>query len=499
MSVAALGRVAVAPAAEHGASLWSDAWRRLGRNRAAVTAGVFLAVMAALTVAAPWLPGLADPTLQDLRLGAVPPSPQHWFGTDELGRDLLSRVVYGGRISMLVGLVGTLVSLVIGVTWGVVAGYAGGRVDDFMMRVVDILYALPYIFLVILLLVLFSKTLIMLFVALGLVQWLTMARIVRGQVLSLKTQTFVEAARALGAPDAAIVFRHIVPNTLGPVIVYTTLTVPAVILQEAFLSFLGLGVQPPAASWGTLVSNGSQVIALFPWLVIFPGIALSLTLLCFNFLGDGLRDALDPQDRRDVAERARRQRRRARAPGRAARSGRAVRDPGALLDRDRRRLRAQRARSGRDRVGAPGPVPEPDVLVPLPPDRRGACSGAAARPAGGDRGAAPAAGTAGARRRAAGSSGREPRVALPRVRIGARRVHAGGPCGIPDRLDRAHLAAAVPARSLDLHGVRQALARVEPAGELKLAAAAPNATPGRRFRHPGVHVRARDQLTDKAS
>ena len=301
MSVAALGRVAVAPAAEDGASLWSGAWRRLGRNRAAVTAGVFLAVMAALTVAAPWLPGLADPTLQDLRLGAVPPSPQHWFGTDELGRDLLSRVVYGGRISMLVGLVGTLVSLVIGVTWGAVAGYAGGRVDDFMMRVVDILYALPYIFLVILLLVLFSKTLIMLFVALGLVQWLTMARIVRGQVLSLKTQTFVEAARALGAPDAAIVFRHIVPNTLGPVIVYTTLTVPAVILQEAFLSFLGLGVQPPAASWGTLVSNGSQVIALFPWLVIFPGIALSLTLLCFNFLGDGLRDALDPQDRRDVA------------------------------------------------------------------------------------------------------------------------------------------------------------------------------------------------------
>ena len=301
MSVAALGRVAVAPAAEHRASQGSDAWRRLGRNRAAVTAGVFLAVMAALTVAAPWLPGLADPTLQDLRLGAVPPSPQHWFGTDELGRDLLSRVVYGGRISMLVGLVGTLVSLVIGVTWGVVAGYAGGRVDDFMMRVVDILYALPYIFLVILLLVLFSKTLIMLFVALGLVQWLTMARIVRGQVLSLKTQTFVEAARALGAPDAAIVFRHIVPNTLGPVIVYTTLTVPAVILQEAFLSFLGLGVQPPAASWGTLVSNGSQVIALFPWLVIFPGIALSLTLLCFNFLGDGLRDALDPQGRREVA------------------------------------------------------------------------------------------------------------------------------------------------------------------------------------------------------
>ena len=281
--------------------LWADAWRRLRRNRAAVVAGAFLAAMSALALAAPWLPGLADPTLQNLKLGATVPSAAHWFGTDELGRDMLARVVYGGRISLLVGVVGTLVSLVIGVSYGAVAGYAGGRTDEFMMRVVDILYSLPYIFLVILLLVLFSKTLLMLFVALGLVQWLTMARIVRGQVLSLKQQTFVEAARALGAGDGAIIFRHIVPNTLGPVIVYTTLTVPAVILQEAFLSFLGLGVQPPAASWGTLVSNGSLVMALFPWLVLFPGIALSLTLLCFNFLGDGLRDALDPQDRRDVS------------------------------------------------------------------------------------------------------------------------------------------------------------------------------------------------------
>jgi oligopeptide transport system permease protein len=305
VSAVPLGRPVVAVQAPARAnSLWSDAWRRLRRNRAAVAAGVFLAVMSALTLAAPWLPGLADPTLQDLKLGAVPPSLAHLFGTDELGRDMLARVVYGGRISMLVGLVGTFVSLLIGVTWGAVAGYAGGRTDDVMMRVVDVLYALPYIFLVILLLVLFSKSLVMLFVALGLVQWLTMARIVRGQVLSLKNQTFVEAARALGADDATIIFRHIVPNTLGPVIVYTTLTVPAVILQEAFLSFLGLGVQPPAASWGTLVSNGSQVIALFPWLVIFPGIALSLTLMCFNFLGDGLRDALDPQGRRDVAWRA---------------------------------------------------------------------------------------------------------------------------------------------------------------------------------------------------
>jgi len=282
-------------------SLWSDAWARLRRNRMAVVAGVFLLVMCTFAALAPWIPGLPDPTLQDLAKGATPPSLAHWFGTDELGRDLFVRVLYGGRISMLVGLVGTAVSLLIGVTWGAVAGYVGGRTDDLMMRVVDVLYALPYIFLVILLLVFFSKSLIMLFVALGLVQWLTMARIVRGQVLSLKNQTFVEAARALGASDGAIVFRHIVPNTLGPVIVYTTLTVPAVILQEAFLSFLGLGVQPPDASWGTLVSDGAKLLALFPWLVSFPGLAMSLTLLAFNFLGDGLRDALDPQDRRDPA------------------------------------------------------------------------------------------------------------------------------------------------------------------------------------------------------
>ena len=265
----------------------------------AVFAGGFLLVMCTLAALAPWLPFLSDPAAQDLARGATPPTFSHWFGTDELGRDLFARVLHGGRISMLVGLVGTLVSLLIGVTWGAVAGYVGGRTDDLMMRVVDVLYALPYIFLVILLLVFFSKSLLMLFVALGLVQWLTMARIVRGQVLSLKHQTFVEAARALGASDLAIVFRHIVPNTLGPVIVYTTLTVPAVILQEAFLSFLGLGVQPPNASWGTLVSDGAKLLALFPWLVLFPGLAMSLTLLAFNFLGDGLRDALDPQGRRD--------------------------------------------------------------------------------------------------------------------------------------------------------------------------------------------------------
>ena len=289
-----------APGLAAARSLWSDARRRLARNRAAVGSAWFLALVGLACFAAPWLPGLADPALQDLRLGASLPSAAHWFGTDELGRDALARLLYGGRISLLVGLVGTLVSLVVGVGWGAVAGYVGGKLDDLMMRVVDVLYALPNIFLVILLLVFFSRSLLMLFVGLGLVQWLTMARIVRGQVLMLKQQTFVEAARALGASDASIVFRHIVPNTLGPVIVYSTLTVPAVILQEAFLSFLGLGVQPPDSSWGTLVAEGARVMALFPWMVAFPGLALSLTLFCFNFLGDGLRDALDPHDRRDV-------------------------------------------------------------------------------------------------------------------------------------------------------------------------------------------------------
>jgi oligopeptide transport system permease protein len=278
-------------------SLWSDARRRLACNRAAVASAGMLAFVVLACFAAPWWPGLADPAAQDLRLGAALPTITHPFGTDELGRDLLARVLYGGRISLLVGLVGTLVSLLVGVSWGAVAGYAGGKLDEFMMRTVDVLYALPNIFLVILLMVFFSRSLLMLFVALGLVQWLTMARIVRGQVLTLKRQTFVEAARALGAGDRSIVFRHIVPNTLGPVIVYATLTVPAVILQEAFLSFLGLGVQPPDASWGTLIADGARVMALFPWLVVFPGLALSLTLLAFNFMGDGLRDALDPQDK----------------------------------------------------------------------------------------------------------------------------------------------------------------------------------------------------------
>jgi oligopeptide transport system permease protein len=279
---------------------WHDAWRRLRRNKLAVASAVFLVALVALTFGAPWLPGLASPIAQDLRLGASPPSLAHPMGTDLLGRDVLSRVLHGGRLSLAVGLLGMFVSLVIGVLYGALAGYRGGRTDEAMMRFVDVLYSLPYLFLVILLLVFFSRSLLMLFVALGAVQWLTMARIVRGEVLSLKQQSFVEAARALGLGDWAILLRHLVPNTLGPVIVYATLTVPAVMLQEAFLSFLGLGVEPPAASWGTLVADGAGVISLFPWLVAAPGLMLSLALFCFNFLGDGLRDALDPRDSRSL-------------------------------------------------------------------------------------------------------------------------------------------------------------------------------------------------------
>lgn len=282
-------------------SLWQDARQRLLRNRMAVGCGVYLALLSLLCFGAPLIPGLADPNLPDFDLGAVGPDLAHWFGTDALGRDLLSRTLHGGRISMMVGFVATVVSLLIGVSYGAFAGYKGGRTDEAMMRVVDVLYSLPYIFLVILLLVFFSRSLLMLFVALGLVQWLTMSRIVRGQVLSLKQQTFIEAARALGASDRRIVFAHLVPNTLGPVIVYATLTVPAVMLQEAFLSFLGLGVQPPDASWGTLINEGRQVMTIFPWMVIFPGLALASTLFAFNFLGDGLRDALDPQSRGEAA------------------------------------------------------------------------------------------------------------------------------------------------------------------------------------------------------
>jgi oligopeptide transport system permease protein len=245
-----------------------------------------------------------DKNLSADEFPGLPIRQTHWFGTDELGRDLLTRVVMGARVSLAVGIVATLVSFLIGVAWGAIAGYVGGKLDNLMMRFVDVLYGLPYMFLVILLMVIFqdlpaSARLYLLFVALGAVSWLTMSRIVRGQVITLKNREFVEAARAIGVPKSRIIFRHLIPNALGPIIVYSTLTVPAVMLEEAFLSFLGLGVQAPFASWGSLASEGAKAFREYPWLIIFPGAALAVTLLALNFLGDGLRDALDPQVRKD--------------------------------------------------------------------------------------------------------------------------------------------------------------------------------------------------------
>ncbi|HWL62112.1 MAG TPA: ABC transporter permease subunit [Steroidobacteraceae bacterium] len=283
---------------EQGTSLWRDAWARLRRNHMAVAGGVILLVIALACIVGPWLSGYGYEE-QDLVLGAAPPSAQHWLGTDTFGRDLLVRILHGGRISLMVGLIATFVALVIGVTWGAIAGYAGGRVDAVMMRIVDILYALPFMIFVVLLTVVFGRSMLLLFLALGAVEWLTMARIIRGQVQALRHQEFVEAAVSLGLPRRAIIIRHLIPNAVGPLIVYTTLTIPAVMLLEAFISFLGLGVQPPQSSWGSLISEGVETMEEFPWLLIFPGIVLSLTLFALNFLGDGLRDALDVRASRD--------------------------------------------------------------------------------------------------------------------------------------------------------------------------------------------------------
>ncbi|HWV16665.1 MAG TPA: ABC transporter permease [Cellvibrio sp.] len=285
-------------AIEKGRSLTQDAWIRLRKNKMAMLGLCVLLFFIVIALLTPWIAPYSYEE-QHLDLGASGPSSQHWLGTDVLGRDQLTQIMYGSRVSLMVGFIATTVALLIGVLWGAVAGFLGGRVDAIMMRIVDSLYALPFTIFIILLTVIFGSSLLLLFVAIGAVEWLTMARIVRGQVLTIKKQEFVEAALSMGLSSWQIITRHLIPNVLGPVIVYTTLTIPSVILLESFLSFLGLGIQPPQSSWGSLISAGVETMEEYPWLLIFPGLALSLTLFSLNFLGDGLRDALDPRAAKD--------------------------------------------------------------------------------------------------------------------------------------------------------------------------------------------------------
>ena len=275
-------------------SLWQDALRRLIQNRAAMIGGITILVLIILAIFAPWIAPYSY-SYQNLDIGASPPSAEHLLGTDVLGRDLLSRLLYGARISLLVGFVATGVALVIGVSWGIIAGYFGGRVDSIMMRIVDVLYGLPFIIFIILLMVIFGRNIWLLFAAIGAVEWLTMARIVRAQVIGLKNQEFVQAAQVMGVSNFSMFRRHILPNILGPIAVYATLTIPQVMLLEAFLSFLGLGIQPPMSSWGTLIRYGVESMEEHYWLLIYPGLTFTITLFALNFFGDGLRDALDPK------------------------------------------------------------------------------------------------------------------------------------------------------------------------------------------------------------
>ena len=290
-------RVQMLQNAVKGRSLWDDARRRLFRNKAAVTSMILLGLLVLLAIIGPLLVPFHYDEIRKNDVWMGPLQGGHLLGADSLGRDLFARLLMGLGVSMAIGVVATVVSLIIGVAWGAIAGYVGGRTDEVMMRIVDTLYSLPFIFFVILLMVTFGRNIFLIFVAIGAVEWLTMSRIVRGQTLSLKQKEFVEAARAAGLSRGAIIARHIVPNLLGPVVVYVTLTIPAVIIAESFLSFLGLGVQPPMASLGTLINAGAQDMELAPWLLIFPSIVMIVTLMCFNFIGDGLRDAIDPKDR----------------------------------------------------------------------------------------------------------------------------------------------------------------------------------------------------------
>lgn len=275
-------------------SLFKDAFLRLTTNKLSLFSLIYIISLVVIALVTPFIAPY-DYAYQDLAIGASPPSADHLLGTDTLGRDLLTRMMYGSRISLMVGFLATSVALVIGVIWGTIAGFAGGKVDAIMMRIVDTLYGIPFIILIILLMVIFGRNLILLFLAIGAVEWLTMARIVRSQVLNLSKQEFILSAEAMGVTKSSIVFRHLIPNAMGPVIVYATLTVPQIMLLESFLSFLGLGVQPPLSSWGLLIRDGAVSMEEYWWLLIFPSLAFSLTLFSLNFIGDGLRDAIDPR------------------------------------------------------------------------------------------------------------------------------------------------------------------------------------------------------------
>ncbi|HEX5784630.1 MAG TPA: ABC transporter permease subunit [Burkholderiaceae bacterium] len=288
----------VAQTAVQGRSPWTDARRRFMHNKAAVVSLVLLILVTLMCVIGPWvLPHAYDTSDWDAM--SQPPTWRnfHWFGTDESGRDLLVRSLMGGRISLMVGLLATLTSASLGIAWGATAGFLGGRVDSLMMRIVDMMYAVPYLLIAILMVTLLGRDFYLVVVTITVFSWMDMARVVRGQTLSLRSREFVEAARAIGVPTWRIIFQHIVPNLLGIVVIYTTVTVPGVILTESVLSFLGLGIQEPMTSWGVLIHDGTSVMEISPWILLFPAALLSTTLYCFNYIGDGLRDALDPKER----------------------------------------------------------------------------------------------------------------------------------------------------------------------------------------------------------
>ncbi|WP_395688150.1 ABC transporter permease subunit [Caenimonas koreensis] len=295
---ALMDQAAAAASAPAGRSPWADARTRFMRNKAAVASLVALLIIGLLCVAGPFvLPYQFDTTDWDSM--SLPPSMKgmHFWGTDESGRDLLVRCLIGGRISLMVGLLATIASVAIGIAWGATAGFMGGKVDAIMMRIVDMMYAIPYLLIAILLVTILGREFYLVVVAITAFSWMDMARVVRGQTLSLRSMEFIEAARSIGVPTRKIIFSHIVPNLLGVVVIYTTVTVPSVILTESVLSFLGLGIQEPMTSWGVLIEDGTKVMEVAPWMLLFPGALLSITLYCFNFIGDGLRDALDPKER----------------------------------------------------------------------------------------------------------------------------------------------------------------------------------------------------------